>query len=276
MRNETRCWFWLDDHKWSFPFVAPLRTLSEGGMQFLLTAVRANTGVKSGRYMFEARIVELLTCAEPHGARTPQPKHLLRVGFTTEGSSLFLADGTDNVAFDSEGFFTHGKTRSRSGAKVYRDQTVAILLNLEEGPNKNTMSLFVDGVRSSKPMPLPESLCGKVLYPTITYRNISLEVNLGPTPRKPLPFSCHMLAGAAAQDVVVSGKAKAGKKECVFPIGLPDQGKDGWGSDTKHMSDLEFGRRKPLCVFFISLYFHRRFFHCLSISVSSRVLRSKR
>ncbi|CAK9085427.1 Heterogeneous nuclear ribonucleoprotein U (hnRNP U) (Scaffold-attachment factor A) (SAF-A) [Durusdinium trenchii] len=205
-----------------------LRTLCEGGMQFLLAACRSNTGVKSGRYMFETRIVEELPTTENHGARVPQPKQLLRVGFTLEGSSLFLADGTDNVAFDSEGFFTVGKVRSRSGAKFWRNQTVAVLLNLEDGPNKNTVSLFVEGVRKSKPMPLPESLCGKVLYPTITYRNISLEVNLGPACRKPLPFTCHMVAGAAASDVVVSASKTKGKKECVFPIGLPDQGYFDW------------------------------------------------
>ena len=204
------------------------RTLCEGGMQFLLAACRSNTGVKSGRYMFETRIVEELPTTENHGARVPQPKQLLRVGFTLEGSSLFLADGTDNVAFDSEGFFTVGKVRSRSGAKFWRNQTVAVLLNLEDGPNKNTVSLFVEGVRKSKPMPLPESLCGKVLYPTITYRNISLEVNLGPACRKPLPFTCHMVAGAAASDVVVSASKTKGKKECVFPIGLPDQGYFDW------------------------------------------------
>lgn len=32
----------------------PGRTLSEGGMSYLVASVRANTGLKSGRYMFEA------------------------------------------------------------------------------------------------------------------------------------------------------------------------------------------------------------------------------
>eukprot|EP00438_Fugacium_kawagutii_P015723 Skav235346 [mRNA] locus=scaffold520:1265286:1272743:- [translate_table: standard] len=54
------------------------------------------------------------------------------------------------------------------------------------------------------------------------------EVNLGPVARKALPFTCHMLAGAAASDVVLKAAGK-GKKECVFPVGLPEQGDlDGW------------------------------------------------
>ena len=192
-------------------------------MQFLLAGVRANTGVKSGRYIFEARICELVTSAEAHGARVPQPKHLLRLGLTLEGGSLFLADGGENVCFDSEGFYTSGKVRNRSGTKFQRDQTVALLVNLQDGPNKNTVSLFVNGERASKPQAIPESMQGKALFPTITYRNISLEANLGPTPRKPLPFTCHMIGGAQASDAVQVAK-KAKKPEIVFPIGLPEQG----------------------------------------------------
>ena len=52
-------------------------------------------------------------------------------------------------------------------------------------------------------------------------RSISLEVNLGPVPRKALPFSCHMISSATQADSVQS-VSKKGKKECVFPVGLPD------------------------------------------------------
>jgi hypothetical protein len=44
------------------------------------------------------------------------------------------------VCFDSEGFYTFGKTRTKTGQKFVRDQTVALLVNLEEGsPNQNTV-----------------------------------------------------------------------------------------------------------------------------------------
>lgn len=202
--------------------------------------------MKSGRYMFEARIVEQLPVSEAHGARTPQPKHLLRIGLTLESSSLFLADGTDNICFDTEGFFTHGKNRTRAGQKLLRDQTVALVVNLEEGsPNQNTVSLFVNGSRASKPQKIPENLRGKVLYPTITYRNISLEVNLGPIPRKALPFTCHMLAAAAVSDVAQTPKSP-GKKECIFPIGLPEQGYFDWVDQfvEKNPGHVELSDRK--------------------------------
>lgn len=205
-----------------------VRTLTEGGMQYLLACVRSDTGIKSGRYMFEVRIVESITPMET-GERTPTPKQLLRVGFSLAGSSLFLADGCDSFCFDSEGLFIHEKLRKKVGPK-FRDAVVAVLLNLDQSsPNKNTVSLFLNGVRQSPPQAIPEHLCGKPLYPTLSFKNVSVDVNLGPSPRTALPFHCHMLAGAAAADVEASPcKALAKKPEVILPVGLPSQGFFDW------------------------------------------------
>jgi len=225
-----------------------LRTLSEGGMQHLLASIRSNTGVKSGRYMFEIRLVELLSPDQKGESRLPA--QVVRVGFALSGSSIFLADGSSSVCFDSEGFFVHDKARKKAGTKFTRDQTVAVLLNMDaSSANKNTVSLFIDGARASPPQALPEELCGKTLFPTITYKNVSLEVNLGPIPRRSLPFTCHMVAGAAAADVeVVKSKAGAagGKHEVVFPVGLPDQGYFDWvdGYLEKNPGFIELSDRK--------------------------------
>jgi len=212
-----------------------LSALSEGGMQFLLASVRADVGLKAGRYMFEARIVETLCPSKPasQGGGQPdnsQPRQLVRLGFSTAGSSLFLGDGPDNCCFDSDGVFLHDKTRKKCGQKFMRDYTAAIVLNLEAAsPNANTISLFINGKRASQPQPLPESLVGKELFPTITYKNVTLEANFGPVSRAPLPFACRMLGDAAAADTVASTlKPSAGKKQVVFPVGLPEQGYFDW------------------------------------------------
>eukprot|EP00930_Biecheleria_cincta_P097595 TRINITY_DN892_c0_g1_i1.p1 TRINITY_DN892_c0_g1~~TRINITY_DN892_c0_g1_i1.p1 ORF type:complete len:901 (-),score=241.19 TRINITY_DN892_c0_g1_i1:130-2787(-) len=211
-----------------------LQTLSEGGMQFLLASVRANTGLRAGRYMFEARIVENL-CPSKGASQggqgdNRQPRQVVRLGFSTAGSSLFLGDGPNNCCFDSEGFFLNDKTRKKCGQKFIRDYTAAVLLNLDPAsPNANTISLFVNGVRASQPQSLPEALVGKALFPTITYNNVSVEVNFGPACRAPLPFACRMVGDAAAADTeatkVVPSK---GKHQVVFPIGLPEQGYFDW------------------------------------------------
>merc|ERR1712232_86503 len=100
-----------------------VRSLSEGGMQYLLAGARGTVGVKSGRYMFEAKIVENLLMAEPpshQGGHSPNPKQLLKIGFSVLGSSLFF-DGEDSVSFDSEGFCKLGSKRTKVGNKFNKD-----------------------------------------------------------------------------------------------------------------------------------------------------------
>mmetsp|Transcript_107201 Transcript_107201/g.169256 ORF Transcript_107201/g.169256 Transcript_107201/m.169256 type:complete len:972 (+) Transcript_107201:60-2975(+) len=204
-----------------------LMSVTEGGSQYLLAGVRSTAGVKSGRYMLEVQILESLYPWEPQGSqgRTPAPKNLVRVGVSLAGSSLFLADTADSVCFDSEGYFFQGKKRSKVSQKFSKSHTVALLINLDEkSPNANTVSLFRDGSRISQPQKLPENLLGKALYPTITYKNVTVRVNLGASPLAALPFSCHMLSDAAAADVEIAAPPADGPCEVIFPVGLPDQG----------------------------------------------------
>merc|ERR1719277_2777952 len=71
-----------------------LMTLTDGGLQYLLAGVRATAGIKSGRYMWEVKIVETHNRGEQGGnGRAPQPHHLVRLGLSLEGSSLLLGDG---------------------------------------------------------------------------------------------------------------------------------------------------------------------------------------
>eukprot|EP00929_Paragymnodinium_shiwhaense_P089618 TRINITY_DN4977_c0_g1_i13.p1 TRINITY_DN4977_c0_g1~~TRINITY_DN4977_c0_g1_i13.p1 ORF type:complete len:843 (+),score=339.05 TRINITY_DN4977_c0_g1_i13:81-2609(+) len=207
-------------------------SMSEGGMQYLLAGARATAGIKSGRYMFEARIVEQLDPAElPGQGRAPAPRQLLRVGLSTAASSLFLGTSEDSICFDSEAGVTVGKKRSPLKQKVrFGKSTVAVLVNLDAGsPNANTVSLFIDGERASEPQAIPQALLGKALFPTITYRNVTVEVNFGPV-RTALPFKCHTVAEAAKADVEEKqpAKPKDGKYEVVFPVGLPEKGYFDW------------------------------------------------
>eukprot|EP00439_Symbiodinium_sp_Y106_P048707 s460_g6.t1 len=209
-----------------------LMLLTDNGMQYLLAGARANVGVKAGRYFLDLQVVELLDPQEGHHhGRVVQPRQLLRLGFSTSKSSLLLGESEDSVCFDSEGFFTQCKTSVQATQRFDRHQVLGLLLNLDaSSPNANTVSLFHDGIRVSQPIPLPEVLKGKTLFPAVTFRNITLAFNFGPVPMMPLPFKCHMLGAAATQDVEVAAptQPKDGKFEVVFPILLPDEGSFDW------------------------------------------------
>jgi len=207
-----------------------LMSLQEGGMQYLLAGVRASMGFQAGRHFFEVRIIEYLSPDEPQSqGRTPQPKQFCRIGFSLADSPILA--GGDSIGFDSEGHFVSGKKHTKLGHRFIRDQSMGILLNLDPAsPNFNTISLFRNGVRACEPQPIPGNLQGKAIFPTVVYRNVTLQVNFGPEPKCPLPFLCRMLADAAQEDTVLakSPQAKDTKYEVVLPVGLPDQGAFDW------------------------------------------------
>jgi len=180
--------------------------------------------------MFETKIIE------SHNKPSPNqqvPAQILRIGVSTAGSSLFLADGQDNVCFDAQGLFIHDASKKQVFPRMNRNQSMAVVLNLDEkSTNAHTISLFCDGKRVCQPQPLPEHLKGKTLYPTICFKNVTLDVNFGPTAMQKLPFVCRPMQEAAASDVeVIEAHAnKDGKCEVVFPVGMPDQGMFDWAS----------------------------------------------
>ncbi|CAE7700927.1 HNRNPUL1 [Symbiodinium sp. CCMP2592] len=115
------------------------------------------------------------------------------------------------------------------GARYGKGSIVAVVLNLEKGsPNHNTISLFRDGKRVTKPQALPSALQGKPLYPTVTYRNLAVALSFGPQPQAPLPFTCHMPQLATATQATLTEAEKETEYEVLFPICLPDQGGFDW------------------------------------------------
>eukprot|EP00931_Biecheleriopsis_adriatica_P064435 TRINITY_DN39212_c0_g1_i1.p1 TRINITY_DN39212_c0_g1~~TRINITY_DN39212_c0_g1_i1.p1 ORF type:complete len:900 (+),score=229.97 TRINITY_DN39212_c0_g1_i1:49-2700(+) len=211
-----------------------LLPLTDGGLQYLLAGARANIGLKSGRYMFEAKILETMSPLEDPNAkaRVPQPRSQLRVGFSTTETGLFLGFDEDSFGFDSDGNFLCGKTKTAVSEKFTSGEVVAVVLNLDSSsPNAHTISLFKDGVRASPPQALPEQLKGKILYPTLTFKNVSVLYNFGPEPISSLPFKCHMLSNAAQKDAGMRpapAGPKDGRYEVLFPVCLPDEGGFEW------------------------------------------------
>eukprot|EP00746_Dinoflagellata_sp_MGD_P165231 gnl/MRDRNA2_/MRDRNA2_94380_c0_seq1.p1 gnl/MRDRNA2_/MRDRNA2_94380_c0~~gnl/MRDRNA2_/MRDRNA2_94380_c0_seq1.p1 ORF type:complete len:900 (-),score=253.48 gnl/MRDRNA2_/MRDRNA2_94380_c0_seq1:99-2798(-) len=201
--------------------------LSDGGFQYLLSGCRTNVGVKSGRYVFEVTLLEKVQISDAQH-KGKDPAQYFKVGFSTAKSSLFMGDSVDSVSFDSEGSFCYNKKKTKAfTARIGSQQVIAVLLNLNKNdPNGNTISLFKNGKRLTEPQAVPESLLGKVLYPAVTFKNVTLLLNFGPTLTKLLPFKITTLQEVAKEDAEVSTiiPPKDGKFEVHFPVGLPEEG----------------------------------------------------
>mmetsp|Transcript_6801 Transcript_6801/g.16929 ORF Transcript_6801/g.16929 Transcript_6801/m.16929 type:complete len:857 (-) Transcript_6801:133-2703(-) len=232
-----------------------LMALSDGGMQYLIAGARANVAVIGGRYLYEVKIVEQLAALELSAGVPmrrgpwPLPKQFVRLGFSAAGSDLVLCDGEGSVSFDSEGAYFSDGDRTIGGQRFGADQVVAVLLNLDQhSPNANTVSLFCDGVRVSEPRRLPEGLVGKPLFPHVSYRNVSVQVNFGPTLLAELPFRCRCLQLAARADVSVTPAEmpKDGRYEVLLPVALPDEGGFDWADEflSRNSHFVELSDRK--------------------------------
>jgi len=196
-----------------------LMSVQDKGFQYLLAGARASVGVKSGRYMFEVKIVE--------SSPSDQGRSLLKIGFSAAGSSLLLDSAETSVCFDSEGLFSGGARASSQ--KLKGGDVVACLLNLEKAsPNFSTISLFKGGTRISQPQALPDSLKGKPLFPAVAYKCMTLHMNFGPEPICSLPFKCHMVGSALQSDTEVAKDVAPEAGEVLFPVSLPDEGSFDW------------------------------------------------
>merc|ERR1740117_1764761 len=145
--------------------------------------------------MFEVKLLELVSHAEQQQRGKGSP-FVFKCGFATSTSSLFLGDSEESFCFEMDGSYTMDKKKVHVGRKWRGDAVLAVVLNLDKkSPNANTISLFSDGVRVCQPLPLPDALKGKTLYPAFTFKNVTAHVNFGVEPTVALPFKCHMIQG---------------------------------------------------------------------------------
>lgn len=223
-----------------------LTRMNDGGFQFLLGGARGNVGLKGGRYAFEVKVLEHVSGGS-NGGNSGSAKHVVKFGFSTAKSSLFLGDSANSFCFDMEGFLEHNKSRTKVGKGVpKKGDTMTVVLNLtSDGATAQTTSLFKNGVRVGDPQPIPESLKGKTLYPAVTFQNASLIVNFGSQLLTSLPFAARSIQDAAKDDCEIVALPSKGKKaQVLFPVGMPDEGTFDWvdqflseNSDYTELSD---------------------------------------
>lgn len=89
----------------------------------------------------------------------------------------------------------------------------------------------------------------KPLFPHICFRNVTVQVNMGPNLLKPLPFSCQMLQSAAESDVIESKECEVGTPgiyNVMMPVAIPDEGTFDWLDEwlEAHPSWVELSDRK--------------------------------
>merc|ERR1719253_2016479 len=154
-----------------------LSTIARDGFHCLLSGGRATTGIKSGRYLCEYVIAD---AAAPNDAQG-HAWQSIRLGFGTSDAKLVPGSDANSFAVDNDShFWSDGKGNRKGNARWNVNDVVGILLNVDaSSPNANTVSVFVNGVRRFAPIPLPEALHGKALFPMVALRKAAVVFNFG-------------------------------------------------------------------------------------------------
>lgn len=178
------------------------------GMNLLVSQIRGTVGVKKGRYYYEVQVLEMF-----------QHKLEFCVGISAAGAKWVGEELS--CSFNQFGDFSmNGECTKMKLKAIQKHQVVGVLLNLDQkAHNKNTISLFVDGVRHSEPMPLPENMLKQALFPHVSFRGCSLGVNFR-TQLKATPFTVAMWSHALATDAETSRLRREEAPRAAFPIGF--------------------------------------------------------
>jgi len=178
------------------------------GMNLLVSQIRGTVGVKKGRYFYEVQVLEMF-----------QHKLEFCVGVSTAGAKWVGEELS--CSFNQFGDFSvNGECTKMKLKGIQKHQVIGVLLNLDQkAHNKNTISLFVDGVRHCEPQPLPENMLKQALFPHVSFRGCSLGVNFR-TQLKATPFTVAMWGQALATDTESTKLRREDAPKAAFPIGF--------------------------------------------------------
>lgn len=204
------------------------------GFERLIAQARANYGVKRGRYYWEMQFLEC------HQTRPDFRIGVSLPGATWVGGEQSICFGNNCRVRANGEKIAEEKTKIRL---VEKDDVVGLLLNTLEirdtgKVNSNTISLFINGERASDPIPLPENLHGKALFPHVAFKNCTVNMNFGAL-LKPLPFTVHTFMQAATTELERSKCGENADKitpKAVCPIGR----QEGWVKEFVKESKEQF------------------------------------
>lgn len=199
-------------------------SLQGDGFNQLYSGMRANTGVKSGRYYFEAKMLDA-------------PRNV-RIGFGGSEDVLPFLDDASSFAFECTGdVLSAGEKKKQVHPRWSRTDVIGALLNVQE----KTMSLFINGSRSPQEevITLPDELfvtedeknvLKEALYPTVVSKGSAVECNFSRRVWKTLPFAVRTVGHMKLQDAVVSQKTMENMQA--------SRGEDETGADADKTVDV--------------------------------------
>ncbi|XP_020617210.1 heterogeneous nuclear ribonucleoprotein U-like protein 1 isoform X2 [Orbicella faveolata] len=203
------------------------KPLEDEGFSYLLAGARATWGATKGKVCFECKVTSLVSVDLPDAE---DPKNVVRVGWSTDSTSLQLGEDKVSYGYDSSGKKALDSEFTEYGQTFGADDVIGCYLDLESDPK--TISFSKNGEDLGVAFELTEDLEDKALHPHILIKNAEFSVNFGSQeePWFPAKEGYTFIQSVGEESLVHGTRGPTTKKECevIMMVGLPGSGKTTW------------------------------------------------
>ncbi|XP_028822336.1 heterogeneous nuclear ribonucleoprotein U-like protein 2 [Denticeps clupeoides] len=198
---------------------------------------RLTHGARSGSIGFEAKLVKKLPAPTLYDLSDPHP-HVLRLGWSVDGSTLQLGEADLSFGFDSRGWKVTGGGEEEFGEPFSEGDVIGCYAFISDFKEAE-LSFYKNGHFLGVAFRVdPTTLAGQALYPHVLCKNCSVTFNLNPTdqPWHPVPTGYTPLHVLHAELRIRAPRELALQENCevILMVGLPASGKTHWAQG--HMS----------------------------------------
>ncbi|XP_045540630.1 heterogeneous nuclear ribonucleoprotein U-like protein 1 [Papilio machaon] len=173
----TLSWYDSDLNQFlELPDLNSVVPMNEGALAHAWAGSRATHGVTTGRVCFEVRVGAVVTTTET--TEKEVISNGLRVGWSTDDSSLHLGDGELSWGYESTGRAVNNGEFKDYGKLYTEKDVIGAYLDMESTPC--TISYTLNGEELGVAYEFDKALLGdRPIYPHILTKNICYKVNLG-------------------------------------------------------------------------------------------------
>ncbi|XP_063046788.1 heterogeneous nuclear ribonucleoprotein U-like protein 2 [Engraulis encrasicolus] len=200
----------------------------------LWSGCRLSHGVHSGKVSFEVKYVQrLVSSSQEEWRKLDAEPCVLRVGWSTDETSLQLGETEGSYAFDSRGRKVNKGRREDFGEPFSEGDIIGCYAWVKDS-GQSELSFFKNGRPLGVAFRLPASrLKGRTLYPHVLCKNCSVSLNLDPLGSPPWyqgPIGFTPLHTLQPHQRSAAPRPPPSREECevVLMVGLPGVGKSHW------------------------------------------------
>uniref|UniRef100_UPI00398F497D heterogeneous nuclear ribonucleoprotein U-like protein 2 n=1 Tax=Pristiophorus japonicus TaxID=55135 RepID=UPI00398F497D len=203
--------------------------LSPEKFGYLWGGARATYGVTKGKLCFEVKVTQKFPVKQL--PESDSERHIVRVGWSLDSSSLQLGDAEFSYGYDGAGRKWENSKFEDYGEKFDENDVIGCFANfdgeeVELSFSKNGTCLGVAFTVSK------ESVGEKALFPHVLSRNCAVECNFGhkEEPFFPIPEDYAFIQSAPLEDRVRGAVGPKAKDACevILMVGMPGVGKTTW------------------------------------------------